>query len=155
MRAASWVLLISLMVAALFCSAEQVKSQVLIRNDGGGDIIRYVAKYLSLQWRGERVVIDGDCFSACTLVLGLLAKDQRCFTNRTRFGFHEAWEDFGSTRLPNPLGTAIFWLVYPYEIRSWIGNHGGLTSRVIYLAGKELAAMYPPCRRSFKAQKRT
>src|ERR1051325_2005729 len=146
MRAANWLLLISLAVAALSCSAEPAKTQVLIRNDGGGDILRYVAKYLSLQWRGERVVIDGDCFSACTLALGLLANDRRCFTTRARLGFHAAWEDLGSTRVPNPLGTAILWLDYPYEVRDWISRHGGLTSRVIYLEGKELAAIYPPCR---------
>jgi hypothetical protein len=153
MRAANWALLISLMCAALACSVEQVKSEVLIKNDGGGDILPYVAKYLYLQLRGERVVIDGECFSACTLALGLLAKDQRCFTTRTRLGFHAAWEDFGSTRVSNPLGTAILWLVYPYEIRDWINRHGGLTSRVIYLGGKELAAMYPPCRSPVRSLK--
>jgi len=147
MRAAKWALLISLMFAGISCSAEQAKSAVLIKNDGGGDIPQYVAKYLYLQLRGERVVIDEDCLSACTLALGLLAKDRRCFTNEARLGFHAAWIEFGATRINNPLGTGIFWLVYPAEIRRWISKHGGLTSRIIYLKGKELAAMYPPCRR--------
>jgi hypothetical protein len=147
MRAAKWALLISLMFAGLSCSAEQAKSAILIKNDGGGDIPNYVAKYLYLQQRGERVVIDGDCLSACTLALGLLAKDRRCFTNEARLGFHAAWTEFGTTRIRDPLGTAVFWLVYPAEIRRWISKHGGLTSRLIYLKGKELAAMYPPCKR--------
>jgi hypothetical protein len=146
MRITKWVLLISLVFAGISNSAEQAKSEVLIKNDGGGEIIPYVTRYLYLQLRGERVVIDGDCLSACTLALGLLAKDQRCFTNRARLGFHAAWDDSRTTRVENPIGTAIFWSVYPPEIRQWISKHGGLNSKVIYLEGKDLAAMYSPCR---------
>jgi hypothetical protein len=87
-------------------------------------------------------------------VVGLVAADQRCFTKKTRLGFHAAWEEFGTTRITNPLGTAIFWLVYPSEIRHWISNHGGLTSRVIYLEGRELAAIYPPCKRPIRSSKK-
>lgn len=154
MRATKWALLISLVFAGISCNAEQAKSEVLIKNDGGGDILQYIAKYLYLQLRGERVVIDGDCLSACTLALGLLAKDRRCFTNEARLGFHAAWIEFGTSRIRDPLGTGVFWLVYPAEIRRWISGHGGLTSRVIYLEGKELAAMYPPCRRPIRSVKK-
>jgi hypothetical protein len=153
MLATKWALLISLMFAGISCNAEQAKSEVLIKNDGGGDIYEYMAKYLYLQLRGERVVIDGDCLSACTLALGLLAKEQRCFTNGARLGFHAAFTESGSAQVGNPLGTDIFWSVYPAEIRRWISRHGGLTSKVIYLEGKELAAMYPPCRASSKKLK--
>lgn len=154
MRATKWVLSISLVFAGISCNAEHADSAVLIKNDGGGDIIPYVAKYLDLQLRGEQVVFDGDCLSACTLALGLLAKDRRCFTKQARLGFHEAYTEYGSTRLRNPLGTEIFWLVYPMEIRRWISEHGGLTSKVIYLEGKELATMYQPCRRPIRFLKK-
>ncbi|MGB8895486.1 MAG: hypothetical protein WCD13_14450, partial [Pseudolabrys sp.] len=40
------------------------------------------------------------------------------------------------------------------EIRRWISRHGGLTSRMIYLEGKELAALYPPCRRPIRSLKK-
>ena len=146
MRATKWALTISLMFAGISCNAEQAKSAVLIKNDGGGDIYQYMAKYLYLQMRGERVVIDGDCLSACTLALGLLAKEQRCFTTEARLGFHAAFTESGTAQVGNPLGTDVFWMVYPAEIRRWITKHGGLTSKVIYLEGKELAAMYPPCK---------
>ena len=155
MRAAKWALLISLVFAGVSCNAEQAKSDVLIKNDGGGDILQYIAKYLYLQLRGERVVIDGDCLSSCTLALGLLAKEQRCFTSEARLGFHAAWMGFVTNRIGNPLGTAIFWLVYPAEIRRWISKHGGLTSNMIYLEGKELAALYPPCRRPISPLKKS
>jgi len=154
MRATNWVLLISLVFAGIACNAAQAKSDVLIKNDGGGNIPQYIAKYLYLQLRGERVAIDGDCLSACTLVLGLLAKEQRCFTNEARLGFHTAWTGSDTRRIWDPLGTAVFWLVYPVKIRRWISKHGGLTSKVIYLEGKELAAMYTPCRRPIRSLKK-
>jgi hypothetical protein len=146
MRTATWAALMSLIIAGISGNAEQAKSDVLIKDDGGGDIYRYIAKYLSLQWSGERVIIDGECLSACTLALGLLSKQQRCFTNDARLGFHAAYTDSGKAQVGNPVGTDIFWLIYPAEIRRWISKHGGLTSKVIYLEGKELAAMYRPCK---------
>jgi hypothetical protein len=154
MQTTKWALLIALVFAGFSCNADRAKSEVLIKNDGGGDIPQYIAKYLNLQLHGEQVVIDGDCLSACTLALGLLAKDRRCFTNEARLGFHAAWMEFGATRIRDPLGTAVFWLVYPAEIRSWISRHGGLTSKMIYLGGKELVAMYPPCRRPIRSLKK-
>lgn len=154
MRATKWLLLISLVFAGISCNAQQAKTEVLIKNDGGGDIPQYIAKYLNLQLRGERVVIDGDCLSACTLALGLLPKEQRCFTKEARLGFHAAWIGYGTPWISDePLGTGVFWLTYPAEIRRWISRHGGLTSKVIYLEGKELAAMYPPCRRPVRSQR--
>lgn len=149
-----WALLICLVFASISCNAEQAKSEVLIKNDGGGDIHQYIAKYLYLQLSGERVVIDEECDSACTLALGLLAKDQRCFTKEARLGFHAAWIEDGTRRIRDPIGTEIFWLVYPAEIRRWISRHGGLNSRVIYLEGKELAAIYPPCKRPIRSLKK-
>ena len=35
--------------------------------------------------------------------------------------------------------------LYPADVRSWIGRHGGLTPQMIYLQGRELAAIVPPC----------
>jgi hypothetical protein len=142
-----WLLLISLVLAWAFCGVQPSQGEVIIKNDRGGDVLEYYAKYQSLQSRGERVVIDGDCLSACTLVLGLIAKEQRCFTRRARFGFHAAWDESGKTQVRNAIGTAIFLSSYPAVILQWLDKHGGLTSKVLYLEGKELAAMYPPCRR--------
>jgi hypothetical protein len=152
MRAINWALLVSLVCTGIFCSA--AKSDVLIKNDGGGNIPQYVARYLALQLSGERVVIEGDCLSACTLALGLLADNQRCFTKDVRLGFHAAWTIAGGVRTRDPFGTALFWSVYPPKIRYWISRHGGLTEKVIYLEGKKLAAMYPPCGSPSRSRRR-
>jgi hypothetical protein len=42
--------------------------------------------------------------------------------------------------------THAFAASYPAPIRDWIGRHGGLTRRPIFLYGKSLWAMYPLCR---------
>jgi len=144
MQAKKWVLLIALVIAGISCNAGQTKSEVLIKNDGGGDIPQYIAKYLYLQLSGEWVVIDGDCLSACTLALGLLAQDRRCFTNKTRLGFHAAYTESGTPRIMNPLGTEVFWLVYPPEIRSWNSRHGGLTFRNDRLVSHHREKVSPP-----------
>jgi hypothetical protein len=35
---------------------------------------------------------------------------------------------------------------YPSAVRGWIIRRGGLTSRLLLLRGRELAAIYPSCR---------
>jgi len=146
MQITQWLLHASLASALVFTNAERSQAAVVIKNDRGGDVLEYYAKYQALRSRGERVVVDGDCLSACTLVLSL-PNDQRCFTRRARLGFHAAWDEAGAGTVQNPVGTAIFMFAYPPEILRWIGRHGGLTAKVLYLEGKELAAMYLPCRR--------
>ena len=39
---------------------------------------------------GERVVIDGPCLSACTLVLSTVPSNRICVTRRAVLGFHAA-----------------------------------------------------------------
>jgi hypothetical protein len=34
---------------------------------------------------------------------------------------------------------------YPEQVREWIIQHGGLSPRVIYLDGHDLASMYASC----------
>ena len=35
--------------------------------------------------------------------------------------------------------------IYPERVRSWIKGRGGLSPKMMYLTGRELAAMYQPC----------
>ena len=35
--------------------------------------------------------------------------------------------------------------IYPQHVRSWIARRGGLSPRMMYLSGRELAAMYQTC----------
>jgi hypothetical protein len=61
-----------------------------IVEDHGGQVGKYLQAFAKVRSSGEHVVIDGDCLSACTLVLGLVPSNQICATARARFGFHAA-----------------------------------------------------------------
>ena len=58
----------------------------------------YVGKYQGVHSSGERVIIDGFCASACTIVLGTVPHDRICVTSRARLGFHAAWDPDSSGR---------------------------------------------------------
>jgi hypothetical protein len=62
-----------------------------IRKDYGGFIDQYKLKYAAIRDRGERVIIDGICNSACTLVLGIVQLNRICVTPRASvIPFHPA-----------------------------------------------------------------
>ena len=95
---------------------------------------------------GERVVIDGPCMSACTVVLGIVPQERICVTSRARIGFHAAWRaGAGSRKVAAADGTQLLMEIYPQQIRNWIAQNGGLSPQVIYLRGRELKAMYEFC----------
>jgi len=119
---------------------------VRIREDRGGRIGAYVDKYKGLRSSGEMVIIDGFCASACTIVLGTVPHDKICVTSRAKLGFHAAWDAGSSGRkITNPEATQTLYSMYPFEVRRWIDQRGGLTPRMIFLSGRQLAAMYRPC----------
>jgi hypothetical protein len=116
-------------------------------HDGGGRIGSYLAKFESLRNSGETVIIDGPCFSACTLILGSVPDDRICMTARARFRFHAAY-DLGSAgaRITNREATELMYSIYPVLIQNWLAEHGGLTPRLLLLRGIALRAFYKSCR---------
>jgi len=133
----------------LFLSIALIHSstaETRIRDDMGGSIGRYLRMFAAMRDSGERVIIDGNCFSACTLVTAMIPKERICVTERAVFGFHAGWTD-RETGQPviNAEGTRLLYEMYPPAIRSWINNHGGLGARIILLKGRELAALYQRC----------
>lgn len=137
-------------VLGAFLAAIAVNSSsatVRIADDRGGQIGSYMRTYAMVRSSGERVVIDGPCLSACTLLVGIIPPDRVCVTRRARLGFHAAWRPDALGRPhPSALGTQVLWQVYPAKVRHWIRRHGGLSPRMIYLHGRELNAMFHPCR---------
>jgi len=134
--------------AALFAlfAADAALADMRIRQDRGGRIDAYLHRYATVRKSGQRVIVDGPCLSACTVLLGAIPKDRICVTERASFGFHAAWVPTGrGTQAPSALGDRMLWANYPPAVREWITRHGGLTRRVIYLRGRELGEMYPAC----------
>ena len=127
--------------------AVPASSTVLISSDKGGQIGRYLARYREVRQSGEQVVIDGVCLSACTIVLGIIPRDHLCVTTNAVLGFHAAWfpGEAGGIK-PNREATQFLMKFYPPDVRQWISRRGGLTSELMFLQGRELAALVPPCR---------
>ena len=115
-----------------------------IRDDMGGSLGKYLLMFAKIRDSGERVVIDGNCFSACTLVT-TLPKDRICITERAVLGFHAGWIDQTGKQVISSEGTRLLFELYPPRIRSWISKHGGLGASTLILKGRELASFYSPC----------
>src|SRR3954470_2185162 len=109
-----------------------------IRDDMGGPLGAYLRMFTTVRESGERVIIDGNCFSACTLVT-IIPKERICVTQRAVLGFHAGWiDDQNGKPVTTADGTRLLFELYPPMIRSWINEHGGLSTRVILLKGREL-----------------
>jgi|SRR5579863_7311217 hypothetical protein len=122
-------------------------AEVRIEASPGGRATSFIEYFELLRRSGERVVIDGPCFSACTLVLDILPRSRICVTRRAVLGFHAArLVDENGDEFPAPEATRVVADAYPAPIRKWIRRHGGLTRRPIFLTGRELTALYPLCR---------
>jgi hypothetical protein len=117
-----------------------------ISDDAGGLIDTYVQRFSRVRDAGEQIVVDGQCLSACTLVLALVPRDRICVTPNAVFGFHSAWSyDAQGGEGLNREATQSLWNMYPERIRQWIRANGGLHQKLIYLRGRQLASMYPVC----------
>ncbi|THD46321.1 MAG: hypothetical protein E8A46_27030 [Bradyrhizobium sp.] len=135
-----------LAVVVLLASMGASQAVVRIGEDRGGRIGTYVDKYQDVRTSGEMVIIDGLCASACTIVLGAVPHDKICVTSHASLGFHAAWDmDDGGHAITNPEATHMLYSMYPPPVKKWINQRGGLTSRMIFLRGKELMSMYHPC----------
>ena len=117
-----------------------------ISDDVGGRIGAYVDQYSAVRNSGERVVIDGVCLSACTLVLGIVPRNRICVTRRAMLGFHAAWMPGPQGKpVPSAVGTQALWDMYPQHVRQWINSRDGLSPKMMFLRGRELMSMYPEC----------
>ena len=108
---------------------------IIIEHDAGGRVGEYLRRVHDAKAIHVLVKINGDCFSACTLYLGL-PRDQVCITSNARLGFHHASPaQFDGVLLAN----------YPLVITHWIEHDGGLTYDLKYLGYPELKTLYKTC----------
>ena len=137
------------LLSAVLCliALTGASADVRIVSSSGGQVVEYVKLFALLRQTGQRIVIDGPCLSACTLVLSTIPHRRICVTPRAVLGFHAArlvdW--FGQEYAASDATRAIT-ATYPTAVRGWIARHGGLTAKPIFLRGRELAALYPRCR---------
>jgi hypothetical protein len=139
-------MLTAAVAAATVISSPSAHATMRLANDPGGLIAAYQHRFERARMSHERIIIDGQCLSACTLAVGLVPKEQVCATPKAVLGFHAAWT-------PTPYGgrsvnfgaTQHMMNIYPSDLQGWINSHGGLTPKMIFLKGDELMAMVPAC----------
>ena len=141
------VIKLAIVVAALFAAISPTRAELRILASPGGQVGPFLDLFEQVRASGERVVIDGPCLSACTLVLSVVPDDRICVTRRAVLGFHAARSiDRRGRRYAEPGASQAVLEAYPAPVRGWISRRGGLTSRLLLLRGRELAAIYPRCR---------
>src|SRR4029079_9582179 len=113
--------------AALFALAlPRAYADVRILASPGGEVRPFLQLFERERAAGERVVIDGPCLSACTLVLDMVPTDRICVTRRAILGFHAARSvDQQSRMSAGPEASEWVLQAYPAAVRDWIRRHGG------------------------------
>jgi len=146
----SWtrIILTLFLALALWAIATMLaRADIRILASPGGEVGSFLKLFEKVRASGERVVIDGPCLSACTLVLDVVPEDRICVTKRAVLGFHAARSvDRRGRFYAEPEASKLVLRAYPDPVRAWIERRGGLTSRLLLLRGRELKAIYPSCR---------
>ena len=138
---------LAIVTAALWAAISPARAEVRILASPGGQVGPFLDLFERVRASGERVVIDGPCLSACTLVLSTVPSERICVTRRAVLGFHAARSIDRRGRIyAEPEASREVQQAYPPPVRDWIARRGGLTSRLLLLRGRELAAIYPTCR---------
>jgi len=136
---------IAIVASALVAPAAQAEMRIIA--SPGGQVGPFLDLFERVRASGERVVIDGPCLSACTLVLSMVPSERICVTRRAVLGFHAARSiDRRGRVYAEPEASELVLQAYPEGVQSWIRSRGGLTSRLLLLRGRELAALYQRCR---------
>jgi hypothetical protein len=147
-RAAALRAAIGTALAGLACLAPtatiRAVEPIVIRNDPGGLVRPRAEEVRALLRSGRRVIIDGECASACTMYLRL-PPGQVCVTHRSALAFHQVSFNYDSAR-PAQDQTAMLLLFYPPAVQDWIEANGGLRAEFITLKGEDLEKAAPICR---------
>jgi hypothetical protein len=140
------IVLVVIVFATIF-GAPTIADEVRILSSPGGQVGPFLDLFEGVRNTGDRVVMDGPCLSACTLVLSVVPNNRICVTHRAVLGFHAARSIDRHNRLhAEPEATERMLESYPIPVRDWIHRHGGLTSHLLVLRGRELSGLYRACR---------
>ncbi len=110
-------------LAAALCAlvVPAAQAEVRILASPGGQVGPFLELFERVRASGERVVIDGPCLSACTLVLGMVPNNRICVTRRAVLGFHAARSiDERGRQYAEPEASDLVLEAYPAPVRGWI-----------------------------------
>src|ERR1700747_1419542 len=135
--------LVAIVIAALALSSMPARAEVRIIASPGGQVGPFLDLFEQVRESGERVVIDGPCMSACTLVLSIVPNERICVTRRAVLGFHAARSVDRRGRLyAEPEASELVLDTYPSPVRDWIVRHGGFSARGVLVRGRGLFVLF-------------
>jgi hypothetical protein len=141
------------LLSLCFLAATPARADLHITRDHGGYVEEYKTKYQRIRDGHERVIIDGICNSACTLVFGIVPINKICVTPRASVGFHQAYYDKAFTfglKVTSLEGTSDLMSYYPETVKDWIRRNGGLTTEMKKIKnGADLWKIVDPCPEAF------
>lgn len=118
------------------------QADVFIRRDMGGPLEQRLATVATYRASQTRVVISGQCYSACTLYLGLPGV---CVERSSEFGFHGPQSQYYGIALPPEEfehWSRIMADHYPRPIRAWFLSEGRYVwPGVVVMTGSEVIRM--------------
>lgn len=138
-------------VAATVCiflaTTAVTQANLIITYNPGGVVDDFYRAVESHRMRGERIIVDGGCYSACTLVLALARDNLVCATRRASFHFHRPYSGApGTAAYDDDGGLSEVWQKeMPVGVAAFIAAHGGLTHEWIVLSGQEMQTLVPMC----------
>jgi len=119
-----------------------------IHRDPGGNVKEYFDRAVDFDKRGTRVIIDGECDSACNMYT---ADRGVCVTDNAVLAFHAVRDNIGTVDHPKygPINQRatdqMLNQLYPPKIRDWVISQGGLTAELKYLSAPEVFKYLPKC----------
>ena len=114
---------------------------VSISNNSGGSIIQYALRAAKLRNSHGLVKFTGRCDSACTLFLGLPAK-QICVSPGSYFRFHAP---VAASSQSARFAQNYMMRKYPGWVRGWINRNHGLSRNLITMEYKYASRFIPTC----------
>lgn len=117
-------------------------SPCVIEDDGGGIIDLYAAQGRLLAAGHDKLIVDGPCMSACTILVDL-DRANVCMTSRALLGYHQ------SSMIKN--GVHVFGpMVYETPgLNAYLESRGGLptpdSGHMLLLNSVEAERFYKPC----------
>jgi hypothetical protein len=99
----------------------KVPPPIIITFNPGGSILGFIQAYEGVAANPQqRIVVKGECISACTLMLGIVPQAQVCVTPNAMFAFHSGT----AGGVFSPLATEVEWYMYPVWIRDLLAKRG-------------------------------
>lgn len=113
----------AVILGLLATAASASEPAIVIYEDRGGSVFDYLERGTQYEQDGTKVVIDGGCWSACTLFLKI---DTVCATPKAQFHFHSAYSLKEGKKVQERGMSSLMTGFYPPKVQLWLDEHGGM-----------------------------